>query len=247
MPKVLKNSQLYYGRNVLKEALKAKASITTIFVETKSAYDFVLGLPGVGKSSIQFEEGIPKQLKGEVHQGVAFRAKHDFYKPYSIEEVRKYSFVILCNHIDDIYNLGSIARCAAGFGADLIIHENVKSCSVTAAAVKSSAGCAFRLSFMKVPELLSVSKSIKKNGFSVVALDLGAGAIDLYEWEPSSKVALILGSEQNGVGPELLDLCDQRIRISMKSGMDSLNVSHAASIAMSWVQRFSSPAKITGL
>src|SRR5690606_27854180 len=112
--------------------------------------------------NLKFEEGIPKSIKSEAHQGVAFKTSHEFYTRYAPEEFPNHQFVALCNHIEDVHNLGSIARCSAGFGASLVIHEEKKSASVTPAVLKASAGCAFGLKFMKAPDLLSAVNSLKK-------------------------------------------------------------------------------------
>ena len=225
---------IYFGRNILKEALAARITISEIFVDTKPAYEYVRKLPGFDVSKYKFTEGLPKEVQKEVHQGVAFRAKHDFYEAYSPDHLKSFSFIILCNHIEDIFNLGSIARAAAGFGAGLIIHEDKKSASLTAAAIKSSAGCAFHLKFMRVPDLVPLAKILKNSNYQVIGLELSEAAIPLFEWKPEVPLALVLGSEGSGIDTALRNCCTQFIKIPLKLGIDSLNVSHAAAIAMSW-------------
>ncbi|MBN8554661.1 MAG: RNA methyltransferase [Deltaproteobacteria bacterium] len=234
-----KKSQILYGRHILKEAVAANIPILTIWVETKSAYDFAVELLGSKYPKIQFEEGIPPKFKNEVHQGVVFQTTYSFYLPYSIEQARKFDFVILCNHLENIQNLGSIARCAAAFGASLIIHENKRSASMTMAAVKSSAGCAFKLNFMEVDEISSVAELLRKSGYLVAGLDAGKNSIPLYDWQPRKPIALVLGSESDGIEEIVRVQCSELIRIPMENNVESLNVSHAASIVMSWVKKFS--------
>lgn len=235
--KSLGKSQIYYGRNILREAIKAKAFIDTIYVETKSAYDYVQSLPYIKEMTIKYEEGIPKSLQKENHQGIAFRSNHEFYEPYSIERLREFQFIVICNHIEDVHNMGSIARCAAGFGAQVIVHDETGSASVTSGVVKASAGCAFRIPFMRCDTLSSATKSLKKSGYQIVGLDVGEKTLSLYEWGPQTPVVIILGSEQRGIEREMRNQCDHLIKIPMETGFDSLNVSHAASIALSWLRQ----------
>jgi 23S rRNA (guanosine2251-2'-O)-methyltransferase len=235
--KSLGKSQIYYGRNILREAIKAKAFIDMIYVETKSAYDYVQSLPYIKEMTIKYEEGIPKSLQKENHQGLAFRSNHEFYVSYSIERLREFQFIVICNHIEDVHNMGSIARCAAGFGAQIIVHDETGSASVTSGVVKASAGCAFRIPFMKCDSLSSVARSLKKSGYQIVGLDVGEKTISLYEWVPKTPIVIILGSEQRGIDRDIRNQCDYLMKIPMENGFDSLNVSHAASIALSWLRQ----------
>jgi len=231
-----KRSQLYFGRNILREAVAARASLSTLYVETRAAYVFAektLG-NGISHSNLKIEEGIPAELKNEAHQGIAFRTNHDFYSPFDINAAAKHRFIILCNHVENIPNLGSIARCAAAFGAGLIIHEDQRSASMTASAVKSSAGCAFRIQMMKVNSMLGVAHSLRQRSYSLVGLDISSKSIPLYSWKPKFPLALVLGSEGDGIETDLKELCDSLVNIPMEGGVESLNVSHAAGIAMSW-------------
>ena len=232
-----KKSHTLYGRHIFKEAIAANIPISTIWVETKSAYEFALKLLPSKYSQVRFEEGIPAKFKNEIHQGLVFQVGHSFYSRYSIEQVRKYDFIILCNHLENIQNLGSIVRCAAAFGAGLIIHEDKKSASMTMAAVKSSAGCAFKLNFMMVEEMADLAHLLKKSGYMIAGLDIDKKSIPLYDWQPRKPLALVLGSENEGIEENLRSECTHFIRIPMENNVESLNVSHAASIAMSWVKK----------
>ncbi len=223
-------SHFYYGRNILREAIAAKVFIDIIHVEARAAYEFVESLPQLNRAQFKFEEGIPAPLRKEAHQGIAFRTNHEFYSPYSFERLRNFPFIVLCNHIEDVHNLGSIARCAAGFGAKIILHEEIGSASVTPGAVKSSAGCAFKLEFMKVPSIHGVAKTLKKNGFALAGLDISEKATSLYDWKPKFRLALVLGSEKKGIDPELRDECDELIRIPMAPNNRSLNLSNAVAV-----------------
>lgn len=235
----LKNekSTIYFGRNILKEALAAKIQIDEIFYDTEPAKKYVEGLKEFKKRPAPLRPELPKEVRQQNHQGIAFRTSHSFYETYRIENLKKFPIIILCNQIEDVHNLGSIARCAAGFGAKWIIHEEKKSAEVTAAVVKSSAGLAFGLRFSKVSNLQLVCKDLAQSGFHLVGLDVTPHAISLFDWVPTFPLALILGSESKGMESSIKAKCESLIRIPMETRVESLNVSHAAAIALSWIYR----------
>lgn len=224
---------IYYGRNVLKEALAVKAPISTVFVENKSAYEFVQGAFGSrGLEKIEIEEGIPPSLRSESHQGVAFRTQHRFYYPFSSEELATLPALVICNRLEDVHNLGSIARCAGAFGFAGIIHEETNSAELTPAVMKASAGLAFRMKFVKVKELPQALFTLKSFGFHITGLDVNKSSQDLKTWKPSGKPALVLGSEGLGLEPAVKAECHDFVKIAMAPKVESLNVSHAAAIVM---------------
>ncbi len=223
---------LYFGRNVLKEALLSKVEIEEIFYENEAALKFInqLRLP----SNIRIHAEIPGPMKKYSHQGVVFRTTHSFYKSFDRLQLSQFPFVVLCNQVEDVHNLGSITRCAVAFGAKLIIHEEQNSAPMTAAAVKSSAGLAFRISFCKVSQLSSALPKLASSGFHIVGLDVGESALSLQDWIPQFPLALMLGSESDGIQPALRKKCESLVKIPMEKSAESLNVSHAAAIAMQW-------------
>lgn len=237
---MVQNAQFFYGRNILREALAAKVSISEIYFETEPAKKFAENLGAVKSQKIPFKEGVPSEFKHQSHQGIAFKTDHEFYTPYSRDILKNFPFVICCNKVEDVHNLGSIARCAAGFGAKLIIHEEKNSAELTAAAVKSSAGLAFRIQFMKVSTLAGAAKDLGASGFHLVGLDVAKNSISLFDWVPQFPLALVLGSEGEGIEPAVKARCESLVKIPTETWVESLNVSHAAAVAMSWAYRSNS-------
>lgn len=239
-----KKNPIYFGRNILQEAIQAGAVVEKIFIENPPAFEFVDQLlkktgAKLGRKDAPLEilKGLPPEVQKEAHQGVAFESSHPFYTRYDFERLKKHQFVILCNHIEDVHNLGSIARCAAAFGASLIVHEEKQSASVTPAVVKASAGCAFRVKFMKSPDLLRVIQALEQLQFKIAGLDLSERSLNLYDWKPKLPLGLVLGAEGEGIEEVIQKRCQELIKIPLQTGVDSLNVSHAAGVALSWAHR----------
>jgi len=227
----------FFGRNILKEALAAKTKVDEIFFETPSARKFAEGIYAVRSLKIPMSEGMPHEFKHQSHQGIAFRTSHSFYQNLSIPQLKEFPFIIFCNHVEDVHNFGSIARCAAAFGARAIVHEEKNSAELTPAAMKSSAGLAFRIKFSKVSNIIHPLKELISEGYHIVGLDAAPKATALFDWRPSFPLALVLGSEGCGIEPSVKSICSEIVQIPMEKFAESLNVSHAAGIAMNWAYR----------
>lgn len=233
---------ILYGRQVLVEALQAGLRPQRVFIESRQAKQWLTELD---LRSIPVEQGIPGQVKNQNHQGVAFELQHDFYlSSWPKEAGERYPFVVLCNHLQDVQNLGSIARAAVAFGAGVVIHESRRSASLTPAAIRASAGLAFRLKFWEVSNTANFLIKLEQQGYFRAGLDArGEDSLPIYRWEPQFPLALVIGSEGDGIGHSVLKRLDQKLSIPMEEGVDSLNASQAATIAMSWVHGFCSATK----
>lgn len=228
-------SHLLFGRNVLEEALKVKATIREIYAENESARIFAENLLLKSRLRVSIQSQMPKEIREHSHQGIAFRVEHDFYLQKSDFNADDYPIIVCCNHLEDVQNLGSIARAAAAFGCGLIVHEERRSASLSAAAIKASAGLAFHLKFLSVSNLSPFCEKLSSKNYEVAALENRQDSVNIFDWNPLLPVALIVGSEGEGISKPLQKLAGVHLRIPMVSGIDSLNVAQAATIALSWV------------
>jgi 23S rRNA (guanosine2251-2'-O)-methyltransferase len=228
-------TEIFVGRNVLKEAILAKASIKEIYMANASAYEFAQSLKALKSMELTWTEGLPPSVKNENHQGIAFRAAHRFYVPPSGDLLKDQTLIVLAHQMQDVHNLGSIARSLAGFGGGLIIHDRKAAAQVSPAVVKASAGLAFRLKFSMTDSMAETITFVKSAGFEVLALEASRDAEILFECAPKQKVALLLGSEGSGLSRDMTALAHRKIKIPTEPILESLNVGHAAAIAMAWV------------
>lgn len=226
---------LLFGRNILEEALSVGAKVTEIYFENDGSEKFIrAALESAKIRNIALKRGLPSEVRDSSHQGVAFRVEHDFYiRNLEIDE-RKLPRILLCNHLEDVQNLGSIIRSAAAFGVNLIVHENRRSVALNAVAIKISAGQAFRMKFFEVSNLGPLCKDLMEAGYQTVGLDSDADSVDLYSWKPRLPMAMIVGSEAEGLSKSLQSFIELKVQISMIAGVESLNVSNATSVALSW-------------
>jgi len=148
---------------------------------------------------------------------------------------RRGEYAVLLDNIRSAWNVGSIFRSADGFG---FVHAYL--CGITPtpeieAVTKTSLGAEDSVSWSHHKDAVKLVKGLKKEGFSICALEEDERAVSVdhasSSKNPSQRKLLIVGNEVTGVDPELLDLCDNIYYIPMRGEKKSFNVAMAFSIA----------------
>ena len=178
---------------------------------------------------------------GANHQGVAaFKAQVEYQRldeliPHLFESGKNPVLVVL-DRITDVGNFGAITRSAEVLGADGIVFPAKETAQLNADAVKRSSGALLRVPLCRENNLLNAVKLLQQSGISVIAAD-EKGKTEIGQVDMTQPVAVIMGSEGEGVAPELLRIADQIVFIPQAGKMDSLNVSVAAGIILYEIQR----------
>ena len=135
--------------------------------------------------------------------------------------------VAVVEKLNDYENLGGIFRNAAAFGVDAVLLDAETADPLYRRCVRVSIGHVLTVPFTRLGSLAEV----RAQGFTLVALTPAAGAepIDRIVWP--DRCAVLLGAEGPGLSQSWLEAADRRVRIPMRSGVDSLNVATAAAIA----------------
>ncbi|MBI5357669.1 TrmH family RNA methyltransferase [Candidatus Saccharibacteria bacterium] len=97
---------------------------------------------------------------------------------------------------------------------------------------KTALGAEKHLKWSGHQDINGLVNGLKKEGFSVLALEQSPQSKKLSDYKPTSKIALILGNEVDGVEPELLTTCDEILEIPMLGSKESFNVVQAAAMAL---------------
>ena len=174
---------------------------------------------------------------GGVHQGVALQLPPFEYADAedvlaSAIQSETPGLVIACDSITDPRNLGAIVRSAAAFGAHGVIIPERRSAQMTAAAWKTSAGAAARVPVAQVTNLNRTLKAYANAGFTVVGL-AGEAETDIANFPGiDGPVLVVVGSEGDGLARLVRENCDVLVHIPIHSGVESLNASVAAAIAL---------------
>lgn len=243
--KDLKND-IIEGRNAVIEALRAGRSIDKIYI-AKGDVDKTLGhiASKARAAGIVVVEADRRKLdfmsQTHAHQGViALAAVKEYCTVDDIfavaAERSEDPFIIICDEISDPHNLGAIIRSAECAGAHGVIIPKRRNAGLTAIVDKSSAGAAEHMAIARVPNLSAAIKDIKARGVWVYGTAAN-GQNDLWHTNLSGAVALVIGSEGDGMGRLVSDNCDFIISLPMRGRVSSLNASTAAAITMYEVLR----------
>jgi tRNA G18 (ribose-2'-O)-methylase SpoU len=139
--------------------------------------------------------------------------------------------IVVLEDIVDHANVGAVFRCAAALGFDAVLLSPRCADPLYRRAVKVSMGAVFSVPYARVGDWRGAVDSLKNLGFRVLAMTPQAGATPIGEVPAAEKLAVMMGSEGDGLSARWMAAADQRVRIPMSSGVDSLNVAAAAAIA----------------
>lgn len=151
-------------------------------------------------------------------------------------ELAEDALVVVCPSLSDAANAGAILRNAAALGAAAVIFGREGVSPFERKAVRASAGALFRLP-VRVADAGQTLRCLKAARFTLLGTACGEMVAPLDAVEPApGRLALVIGSEADGLGPFWQAACDEFVRIPMTSGMDSINAA-AASAVMLWELR----------
>ena len=175
------------------------------------------------------------------HQGIAAIVREYRYAPLDeIIAARPDPIlpdpILIVDGVTDPRNLGAILRSAEGAGAGAIIIARDRTCPITPAAIKSSAGAWVHLKIAQCGNVARMLGDLKDAGYWVAALTPG-GETSIYELDTSRRLAIVVGSEGRGVRDLIAKTADFRVTIPMRGKVDSLNVSVATAIALFEIAR----------
>lgn len=191
------------------------------------------------------DRGIPYQfvpieklnrLTRKNHQGVvAFISPVVFYQIEDIlpglYEQGKTPFILVLDKITDVRNFGAILRTAECTGVDAVVIPSKNSAQLNSGTVKSSAGAIFKLPICRSDNLKLTLDFLQQSGLRLIAATEKAEGL-FYGADLSGPIALIMGSEGEGISAEYLKKADLEVKIPLLGEIESLNVSVAAGVLL---------------
>lgn len=225
------------GRNAVLESIGAGKNIDKILMEKggKGSLSVIFAEARNRGIRVQYVDKsvLDKESETGRHQGVI--ALTTDYEYFDIDEIiaekhdEKGGFVILCDGVEDVHNLGSILRVAECAGADGVVITKAGCAPVNESVIRISAGAAEHVKVARVSNLRVAIDALKKNGYWLYALE--AGEEDIYSQDFTGNVALVIGGEDCGVRKITRSLCDKIVSLPLKGNVNSLNASVALGIA----------------
>ena len=165
-----------------------------------------------------------------VHQGAALLAD-PLASPSLESTLQRPGPVLVLDQVSDPRNVGAILRSAAAFGAAAVIVQDRNAPEETGTLAKAASGALETMPLLRAVNLSRTLVALKAAGFWVVGLDAGGSILDGAAFK-QRRVALVLGAEGDGLRRLTRETCDEIAGLRMPGGMESLNVSNAAAVAL---------------
>lgn len=221
---------LVYGRNAVREALRGRRAVLELWVGERAAatLDWLVDGP---RPNVRRERELTEAAGSPDHQGVVA-----WCEPYPYADAWELAAAerpLLCclDQVTDPRNLGAVVRAAAGAGATGVVLPAHGAVTVTPAVCRASAGAVEHLPVGVVPNLARFLGEVKGDRLWAYAAD-AAGETQLWDVDLTGGVAIVFGAEGKGVRPLVRRTCDTTLAIPLAAGVESLNVSVAAAVAL---------------
>ncbi len=241
----MKEKEMIFGIRAVIEAVEAGKDIDKVLVKRELSGELFLELQELLRRYEIPMQKVPVERIDRItrknHQGViAFTSAVTYQKlenvvPLLYEE-GKIPFILVLDGVTDVRNFGAIARTCEVAGVDAIVIPERGSVSVNADAIKTSAGALHSIPVCREKSLKEAIVFLRNSGIKVVAAT--EKATSFYTGTDFSvPAAIVMGSEDAGVAPEHLRICDELVRIPQFGTIQSLNVSVAAGVLIYEVVR----------
>jgi 23S rRNA (guanosine2251-2'-O)-methyltransferase len=220
-------SDVVYGRNAVREALRGRRAVHEVLVTERSAgLDWLRGARITIASPARLE-----QLAGTPdHQGlVAMTDPYPYVDPDALIAAER-PLVIALDEVSDPRNLGAVARAAEAAGANGLVLTRHRSASVTAVVCKASAGAVEHLPIAVVTNLADWIVRSRRPALWAYAAVVGGTPHDEVDLADGS--IIVIGSEGRGVRQRIRSVCDGMIGIPLHGRTESLNAATAAGVIL---------------
>jgi 23S rRNA (guanosine2251-2'-O)-methyltransferase len=234
-------SEVLYGRQAVRETLRAGRRTATRLLlaegsEERGALAEIIALCQKRKISVERTTRVALDRVGGNHQGVGLYASGYPYAPLAeiIEKCESDSakpLILLLDLIQDPQNLGSLLRTAEAAGVDGVIMPVHRAAGITPAVVNASSGATEHLRIAQA-NLAQAIDALKERNVWVAGLDMAYDANPAFEADLSGPLALVVGSEGEGIRPLIRRSCDFLLRLPIQGKVESLNAAVAGSIAL---------------
>ncbi len=229
-----------FGTRAVMEAIHAGKEIDKVLVQKELNNDLIKELLKLCKADgvpvVRVPDAKLNRVTRKNHQGVvAYISSIEYASLDNVIETcfaaGKAPLILVLDRITDVRNFGAIARTAECAGVDAIVIPSKGSAQINSDAVKTSAGALNFLPVARVKNLFYTCRDLQKSGLTLVAITEKTPK-SMYEADLSIPVALVMGSEEDGISNELMGIVDEKVNIPMLGKIESLNVSVSAGVAI---------------
>jgi len=242
---MIDKSEYIYGLHAVLEAIEAGKDIDKVLISKTMNADTAQMIMDKAHALRVPVQKVPvakiDRITRRNHQGVlALLAAVTYYRiedyiPQLFDEGAN-PFVVVMDGVTDVRNFGAVARTCECAGVNAIVIPFRESVSANADAIKTSAGALNYLPVCREPNLVNAVKLLRNSGFKIVGTS-DKSQTPYTKADFTCPVALVLGSEDKGISPEIMRLCDTQVAIPEFGQINSLNVSVAGGILIYEVVR----------
>lgn len=233
------NTDFIFGTHPIIEAMRNGNEMEKILIAQGTRSPQISEIIGLAKELQYPVQFVPVEKLNRVtrknHQGVLAFVSPVSYQlieqviPMIYDEGRT-PFILILDRITDVRNFGAICRSAEASGVDAVVVPSRGAAMVNADAMKTSAGALSKINLCRVDNIKITIDFLKESGLKIAAV---SEKTELNAWENdlTGPIALILGSEEDGISEAYLKKVDIHVKFPMVGTVESLNVSVAAGIA----------------
>ena len=236
------SGDLIFGIHAVESALTHDAkNVVELYIESDSANARLKELSERARDAGVKPHGrdraaLDRMTGGARHQGAVARYRAPPPRSESelyalVEKAQKDTLLLVLDGVTDPHNLGACLRSAEAAGATAVVVPKDKAAGITPTVRRAAAGAADRIAFFAVTNLARTLSALKERGVWLVGLD-GDADKDFYALDLKGALAVVMGSEGEGMRRLTRESCDFLARIPMRGNMESLNVSVAAGVAL---------------
>ena len=232
--------ELVAGRRPVEEAFVARRPAIRLLVvpQRRAALEkLVLHATNLRIPIVEVEGGSLTALAGfDGHQGIALVVEPRRFA--SLDDILARAaergeppFVLVLDSLEDPHNVGSLLRSAEAAGVHGVVFPTHRQAPLSPSAVKASAGAIEHLLLSPADELPAALSDLHSRGLRIAGADGGA-PLSARQTDLRGPLAIVVGSEGQGLGPAVRRRCDVFMRIPMKGAVGSLNAAVAGSILL---------------
>lgn len=236
--------EVIVGKNPVKESLLFTSRLKEVFLieDKKMALGEIVSLANARKIKVNFlkRKDFYNKFPYRATQGVAafvesfpYLELGDLLKKLGAKQD---VVLIILDGVEDPQNFGSLLRSVECLGGDGVVIRKKRSVKVTTAVYKASAGAVEKVPIAMVNNITTSLKELKKEGFWIFGAEARAKKT-IFEVELKGKIALLLGSEGQGLSRLVKRECDYLFSIPLKGRISSLNVAVTGAILLYEIMR----------
>jgi 23S rRNA (guanosine2251-2'-O)-methyltransferase len=241
----MKKESFIYGLRPVIEAIKSGKEFEKILIQQGLRGEIFRELFQLARELEIPYQFVPAEKLGRLthqnHQGIIAYISEITYQKLEdiipmVYETGKTPLFLILDRITDVRNLGAIARTAECAGVDAVIVPSRGSALINSDAIKTSAGALYKVPLIRSHNLKETLQFLQHSGIAIAAAS-EKGSTIWHQSDLRGPLALIMGSEGEGVSPEYLKMASIHLTIPLLGEIDSLNVSVASGIILFEVVR----------